>query len=196
MAGRRIGWIHRLRSDAIGQLLLKPGSRVVDAGCGTGASFSYLLDKVGQSGEVVGVEVNPYLASKARAAVLENGWKNVQVIEAAAQTVSLAGQFDALLLFAVHEILTSAEALDHLFDALGGQARVVSFGAKQSGPPLGWLFNPLFRLASKKWLPYSPPIGRQPWLLLLNRLVEVRVEQRLGGVMYLVSGTKAESEDR
>ena len=62
------------------------------------------------------------------------------------------------------------------------------FGAKLTPPPLGWLFNPFFRRVSKKWLLNSSPIDTQPWRLLSTRLAHIRVEQRMGGVMYLVSG--------
>lgn len=192
---RRIAVLDQLRRGATHLLDLQPGDRVIDAGCGTGASFPYLLDQVGSSGEVVGVEINPYLVEKARTKIQENGWKNVQVVEAAAQTASLSGEFDGLLLFATQEILTSSEALDCLLPYLKDRARVVAFGARQVRPPLGWLFNPLFRLASEKWLPNAAPIDTQPWRLLMDRLTEIRVGLRLGGLVYLVWGRKADTDN-
>jgi ubiquinone/menaquinone biosynthesis C-methylase UbiE len=190
ISDRHIAVIDQLRSEAVQRLQLQPGNRVIDAGCGNGASFPYLLNQVGPSGEVVGIEISSSMAERARRHIQEKGWMNVEVIVESAETAGLNGEFDALLLFAAHEILTSSRMLDHLFAHLSEQARVAAFGAKLTPPPLGWLLNPFFRLVSKKWLPNSSPIDTQPWRLLAKRLAHIRVEQRMGGVMYLVSGRK------
>lgn len=182
------GLTRPLRIAAIDRLALKPGDRVLDMGCGSGANFAYLLNAVGSTGEVVGVEISPTMTSQARQLIGRNGWLNVHVIENAAQTAKLSGEFDGLLLFAAHEILTSAQALDHLFSHLKQGARVVTFGAKLTTNRLGWIVNPLFRLASKKWLPFSVPIDDQPWRLLAKRIPELQVDERVGGAMYLAWG--------
>jgi demethylmenaquinone methyltransferase/2-methoxy-6-polyprenyl-1,4-benzoquinol methylase len=179
----------RLRTEAIEHLQLEPGDRVLDVGCGTGTSFPYLLKKVGHSGEVVGVEISPYMSRKARARIERSGWINVHVVESPAQTAVLAGTFDGLLMFAAHEVLTSEQALDNIFSYLKEDARAVTFGAKQVHTHLGWIFNPLLRLASQKLLPFSVPIDSQPWRLLEERLEQLTVEERLGGLMYLVWGS-------
>lgn len=53
---RRIAVLDQLRSEAVQRLQLQPGNREIDAGCGNGASFHYLLNQVGPSGEVIGIE--------------------------------------------------------------------------------------------------------------------------------------------
>jgi SAM-dependent methyltransferase len=190
ISDRRIAVIDRLRCKAVHRLQLQPGNRVIDGGCGNGASFPYLLSQVVPSGEVIGIEISAAMAARARRHIQENGWTNVQVINESAELAVLNGEFDALLLFAAHEILTSTRMLDHLLASLRDGARVAAFGAKLTPPPLGLLFNLFFRLVSKQWLPNSPPIDTQPWRLLTKRLAQIRVEQRMGGVMYLVSGRK------
>lgn len=45
-----------LRARTIAQLALVPGDTVLDAGSGTGLSFPLLLEVVGPSGHVIGVE--------------------------------------------------------------------------------------------------------------------------------------------
>lgn len=178
-----------IRAQAIEQLRLRAGDRVLDIGCGTGANFPYLQAAVGPSGHVVGVEISPFLAAKARHYVQQQGWRNVHVITAAAQSVSLAKQFDGLLLFAVHEALTSPEALDNLLAHLNGRARVVAFGAKQVPFLPGRLLNPLLRLASKKWLPGATPINSAPWRLLADRVDQLVLEEHVAGLLYTVVGT-------
>lgn len=182
-------WLTRgLRKAAVDHLDLIPGDRVLDMGCGTGSNFPYLVDRIGQTGEVVGVEISPEMASLARQLIAKNGWQNVTVLAEAAQTVELSGKFDALLIFAAHEVLTSPQALDNLFPHLKEGARVVTFGAKLTSNRLGWITNPLFRLASKKWLPFSVSIDSQPWRLLAERTPHILVEERAGGAMYLAWG--------
>lgn len=44
ISDRRIAVIERLRAEAVQRLQLPPGCRVLDAGCGNGGSFRYLLD--------------------------------------------------------------------------------------------------------------------------------------------------------
>jgi demethylmenaquinone methyltransferase/2-methoxy-6-polyprenyl-1,4-benzoquinol methylase len=182
----------RLRMEAIDHLQLEPGDRVLDVGCGTGTSFPYLLKKVGDSGEVVGVEISPYMTRKARARIEQNGWRNVHVVESPAQTAELTGTFDGLLMFATHEVLTSTQALDNMLSYLKENARVVTFGAKRTHTRLGWIFNPLLGIASKKLLPFSAPIDSQTWRLLEERLEQLAIEERLGGLMYLVWGSTTE----
>ena len=181
--------VGRLRSVAVARLQLKTGASVVDAGCGVGSSFSYLLKAVGPSGRVVGVEIDPFLADKAQALVRRNGWSNVQVIQADAQSVTLPQSFDGMLMFAAHEVSTSPSALDNLFKCLGERASVVAFGAKQSRSLLGRAVNPLLRLASKRWLPFSAPIDTAPWTLLQARLAHIHIEEYLLGILYLASGS-------
>jgi demethylmenaquinone methyltransferase/2-methoxy-6-polyprenyl-1,4-benzoquinol methylase len=181
---------HSLRKVAVEHLELQKGDRVLDVGCGTGASFPYLVQAVGTSGEVVGVEISPDMAVQARKRVESHRWGNVCVLEDAAQTVQLAGQFDGLLLFAAHEVFTSLDALDHLLVSLQKDAHVVAFGAKRSSRHLGILFNPLLSFITHHLLPSSTsPIDDQPWRLLEERLGELHKQERVYGFMYLVCGS-------
>jgi SAM-dependent methyltransferase len=45
---------------------LKPGMRVLDAGCGTGEALPWLLDEVGPSGSVIGLDLSTAHAQAAR----------------------------------------------------------------------------------------------------------------------------------
>src|SRR5438876_12070113 len=90
-------FIKPLRRKAVQLLQLKPGDRVLDAGCGPGGSFPYLVDAIGTSGQVIGVEISPEIAINARRRIEKNRWNNVEVIVADARTVELRGMFDGLL---------------------------------------------------------------------------------------------------
>jgi len=54
---------------AIADLDLKPGMRVLDAGCGTGEALEWLLDEVAPDGEVAGIDLAAAHVAAARARV-------------------------------------------------------------------------------------------------------------------------------
>lgn len=189
-------FIKPLRQKAVQMLRLRPGDRVLDVGCGPGGSFPYLVDAVGPSGEIVGVEISPETAINARSRIEKNKWSNVQVIEADARAVKLKGKFDGLLMFAAADIYASPRALDNLFPSLTDDARVAAFGAKLSHNPLGRILNPSFRLAFRKLsFPSTPPIDYQPWRLLVERVGELSVEERFIGWMFLAWGSRNGGRD-
>ena len=132
-----------MRQKAVELLDLKEGDRVLDVGCGPGGSFPYLVRAVGQSGQVVGVEISPEITINARRRIKKNGWRNVEVIEAAAQDVHLTGTFDGLFMFAAADVYASEEALGNVFPHLNEKARVAAFGAKLSSGRLGRILNSL-----------------------------------------------------
>jgi phosphatidylethanolamine/phosphatidyl-N-methylethanolamine N-methyltransferase len=139
-------FIKPMRQKAVELLELKEGDRVLDVGCGPGGSFPYLLRAVGQSGQVVGVEMSPEISINARRRIEKNGWRNVEVIEAAAQEVHLTGAFNGALMFAAADVYASEEALENIFPYLRENARVVAFGAKLSSSRLGKMLNPFLRM--------------------------------------------------
>lgn len=183
--------IKPLRQKAVQLLGLKPGDRVLDVGCGPGGSFPYLARAVGPSGDVVGVEISPEIATNANRRIQKNGWSNVQVIVADAKIVRLEGKFDGLLMFAAHDIYASHQALDNLFQYLKGDARVAAFGAKLSRSNFGWILNPFFRVApSKLSFPSTPAIDYEPWRLVKERVGQLNVEEHFFGWMFLAWGSR------
>ena len=108
-------FVRALRQKAVRTLQLKAGSRVLDVGCGPGGSFPYLLEAVGPSGEVVGVEISPEVAINARRRIEANRWRNVHVVEGDARTVQLNGNFDGMVLLGAPDAYASPQAVDNLF---------------------------------------------------------------------------------
>ena len=153
-------FIKSLRERAVQLLRLKPGDRVLDAGCGPGGSFPYLVDAVGPSGEVVGIEISPEMAAGARTRAARNGWHNVQVIESPAQTAALEGTFAGLVVLGAPDVYASPSALANLLPHMAAGASVVAFGAKLSNRPLGGLLSSLAGLAlSKLSFASTPPLA-------------------------------------
>lgn len=176
-----------LRRHAVDRLRLAAGARVLEVGCGSGANFADLQRAVGPSGRIVGVDLSPEMVAAARARVRRRGWDNVQVIEGPAEALDLPERFDGLLLFAMHDVLTSPAALDRSLAHVrpGGRVVVVS-PALADGYP-GKLLNPLASLAFRRFA-VSQADRHEPWRRLGERLPGLHV-QRLGpGVLFLAEG--------
>ncbi|WP_165063212.1 class I SAM-dependent methyltransferase [Marisediminicola senii] len=78
------------RIAGIAALGLSRGDIVLDLGCGTGLNFPLLLDAVGHTGLVIGIDRSPSMLRVAAARVARRGWANVRFIEADLMTVDVA----------------------------------------------------------------------------------------------------------
>jgi len=182
-------FIKPVRQKAVELPDLKAGDRVLDVGCGPGGSFPYLANAVGESGEVVAVEISPEISVNARRRITKNGWKNVHLIEAAAQDVHLTGPFDGLLMFAAADVYGSEEALENIFPHLRDNARVAAFGAKLSNKGFGTSLNPVLRMLFNLSFSTTPRPDYEPWRVLAKRVQKLDVEEYFLGLMFLCSGS-------
>ncbi len=78
------------RERAVPALHLQEGSRVLDIGCGTGLNFPLLLDAVGPTGHVVGVDLSSEMLGVARRKTRNAPPGNVSLIEADAEQLDLS----------------------------------------------------------------------------------------------------------
>ncbi len=75
-----MGQEHHLRRVAIASLRLHEGDTVLDVGCGNGRNFPYLMQHVGGSGKIIGIDYSKYMLAKALKIIKDNGWKNITLI--------------------------------------------------------------------------------------------------------------------
>ena len=189
-------FIRPVRHKAVELLQLRRGDRVIDAGCGSGGSFPFLLERVGSAGEVVGIEISPGTIINTSKRIAQNKWKNVQVNEGDAKKVELTGVFDGLLMFAAPDVFASEDALSNIFPHLRKNARVAIFGAKISQRKYGWILNGLLRLAfARLSFPSGPQLESEPWIKLEKRLLRIEVEEYFFGWMFLAWGSVADSNN-
>jgi SAM-dependent methyltransferase len=182
-------FIKSLRQRAVEALQLKPGSRVLDAGCGPGGTFPYLAEAVGPTGEVVGVEISPEAAINARRRIESNHWKNVHVLVGNAKTIQLAGMFDGLVMFAAPDVYASPEAIANLFAHLKPDARIAIFGAKLSYHRLGALPNSVLRMVMKLSFTTTPALDDSPLSAIGNRIAHLHMQEYVLGCMFLAWGS-------
>jgi len=142
---------------------------------------------VGQSGEIMGVDISPDMVAQARLRVRKSGWQNVRIIEAAAEEVVLSDAYDGLLLFAMHDVLTSPPALDHILASLKPNGRVVAAGPKLPAAFPGKVLSPLIRIVFSRFAMSKQDMDC-PWRLLAERVQNLQVEEPPPGISYLVQG--------
>ena len=170
------------RNRAIPALHLQEGSRVLDVGCGTGLNFPLLLEAVGESGQVVGVDHSPEMLEVARRKTVRRPPGNVVLVEADAEQLGRivvpgsdgpAPPFDAVLFTYSLSLMGDWEMAWRRASSLvrrGGRAAIVDME-----PPHGWarLLHAAPSTASAPACPLRIP-SRPPTLSALRRSLEFK----------------------
>jgi ubiquinone/menaquinone biosynthesis C-methylase UbiE len=183
------GFVKPVRQKAVALLNLKNGDRVLDAGCGSGGSFLHLIQIVGKTGEIVGVEISFQTIRNTKKRIENNKWENVHVVEGDVKSVNLPGTFDGLLMFAAPDVYDSEQALSNIFPHLRANSRVVIFGAKISKRRFGWLLNGLLRFTFARLSSATPNLNSEPWRMLEKRLQGFQMKEYFFGWMFLGHGS-------
>ncbi|MCU0938885.1 MAG: methyltransferase domain-containing protein [Burkholderiaceae bacterium] len=176
----------RIRKCAITALNLQPGERVLDVACGTGLSLALLREQVGERGHVFGFDHSAEMLAHARERVVRAGWRNVTLVESAAQEVALPQPVDALLFHYTHDILRSTAALDRVLACAKPGARVAIAGVKY----FPWWLAPLNAWVYLKNHAYNGAPGelRTPWDRIAPHLADWRWQPTQFGMGYIASG--------
>ena len=180
-----------VRCAAVARLNLAPGATVLDAGCGTGLSFELLELAVGSGGHIIGIEQCPEMLDVARARVVQQGWKNVTLLNAPVEASNIQNQADAALFHFTHDILRNPEAISHVVQGLKSGAHAVAAGLQWSSP-WAWTTN-WFVLMAAMYSVTSLEGLDQPWSRLAEHLDKLEVSVELMGSVYIASGVVAAS---
>lgn len=181
-----------MRRRTIERLDLRPGDTVLDVACGTGLSFELLLDGVGDSGHIIGVELSPEMLAGAAAKVQAAGWRNVTLIESDMASVSLPRRLDAILFNFTHDVLRSPVALANIFAAARSGARVAFAGMKYAP----WWMAPVNLIVRAQARPYMTTFDGldAPWNLAEGFLERFHRESALFGTAYIGWGRVADKD--
>ena len=136
----------------------QPGERVIDVGCGCGATLLGLARQVGKDGKVLGVDVSQPMLSRAQERIAEAGYSQAEVALADAATYTFEPNSCDLVFsrFGVMFFRDPVEAFTNLRRALTPKGRLVfaAFRPLQENP---WVLVPL--TAAKPLLPPITPPG-------------------------------------
>jgi ubiquinone/menaquinone biosynthesis C-methylase UbiE len=178
------------RRRAVAALGLKAGDSVLEIGAGTGRNFPYLVEAVGPSGTVIGVDASPGMLAEARKLIERRGWSNVELLQQDATQLEVDRDLDGVLFSLSYSAMPEPRpALARAWERLRPSARVVvmDMGLTQGGPYR--LLAPIARLLVK----YAPGDAySDPWSDLAN-YGPVETKRFLFGFFYVSSVIKPNS---
>jgi ubiquinone/menaquinone biosynthesis C-methylase UbiE len=166
----------RLRSRAVDALALESGDTVVEMGCGTGANFPHLRERVGPEGRVIGVDFTRGMLETARERIQQEEWQNVHLVQADAAEVAFREDPDAILAtFAVGMLGDPAAVVRRWADQLPPGGRLALLDAAQTDRRFGWPVNQAFRgLVVASSPTKMDAYERAPWAVLDDRVEVAR----------------------
>lgn len=155
------------RARVIEMLELRPGARVLDVACGTGANFALIEERIGSSGELVGIDLTPQMLAQAQARVLRHGWANIRLHEAdvcALADGELGQPFDAALCSLGMSVIPQWERAWGVMQALvrpGGRLALMDAGYPDRGRRGELVIpRPFASLLSRL---FAADCARRPW---------------------------------
>ncbi len=159
------------RQRLVEKLDIRPGERVVEIGCGTGANFGSIQNRLRNSGELIGIDCSAPMLRKAADRVLRNGWTNVRLIdlEYGNETVT-RGRADVVLFSYSLSMIADWEmalACAHAELWPGGRAGVLDFCKKTNSS--NWFAD---------WLAINHVQVDPPYEQKLRRLFDQRTHLR------------------
>ena len=131
---------------------LGEGGRVLDVGCGAGATTLAMARRVGPEGHCLGVDISAPLVAAAQARATREGVGNARFLCADAQSAPLPGGFDAAISrFGVMFFEDPDAAFANLRTALRPDGRLTAIAWR--GP----MENPMFSAPAMAAMPLLPP---------------------------------------
>jgi ubiquinone/menaquinone biosynthesis C-methylase UbiE len=175
------------RRRAVAALGLTEGDTVLEIGAGTGRNFRYLLEAVGATGTVIGVDASAGMLAEAEKLIDREGWTNVRLLRQDAARLDLDGDVDGVLFSLSYSAMPEPRpALAAAWQRLRGGGRVVvmDLGLTEGGPAR--MLDPIARILLK-FTPGDP--YSDPWTDLA-RYGEVHTRRFLARLFYVSTVTK------
>ncbi len=176
------------RKQAVSALGLNPGDTVVEIGCGTGLNFPYLLESIGETGRLIGVDLTDAMLEKAREKIHRNGWQNVELVEADAVRYEFPDGIQGVLsTFALTLVPEYEQVINHAAHALASGGRLVITDFKKPDWWSLWLVK-LGVLITKPFGVTLDLTDRKPWEVMTQYFSRVTVIELFAGSVYIAVG--------
>ena len=115
------------RKNILEEAGIKPGSRVLDYGCGSGSYITAAAERVGESGNIYALDIHPLAVESARRIASRNHLPNVETIQSDCATGLPDDSVDVALLYDVfHKLSDPDSVLEELHRVLT-PAGILSF---------------------------------------------------------------------
>lgn len=186
------------RKKAVKKLDLKEGDTVVEIGCGTGLNFSLIQNIIGENGKIIGVDITEDMLNVAQQKIIENNWKNVELINADASEFVPSEKVDGIITsFAVSLSPNLETILQKYFNILKPNSKFVILDLKL--PDNFWgKFKFLFMPVVKPFGVTDYHIKQKPWETIIRffnkNLYNVNKEELFAGFSYIISGTNKRTD--
>ncbi len=179
----------RLRDEAVRQLELSPGASVLEVGCGTGANLGRLVDAVGPTGRVTGLDLSPGMLKRAERLLSEKRWQNVTLLEQDAESLDGAERFDAVLFSLSYSVLPEPrKTLQGTWELLAPGGSLVIMDAGVPEGRLGRLLRPLVTAISRATVLGNP--DSRPWEELARLGSDVATTRFQAGTYFVCRAQK------
>lgn len=150
-------WFQYTQKLSTGVLDLKPESKILDVGCGTGFAVLYLASIL-EHGKACGIDISSGMIEKAQAAIPEYLRGKVEFRQAAADNIRYPpAEFDHVLCTnSFHHYPDAARALAEMHRVLKPGGQLVIF---ENAPDLScytWMWDRILRIIEKGHVRYYP----------------------------------------
>lgn len=179
-----------IRIKAVSLLGLTAGSAVLDVGCGTGPSFPYLENLVGEGGRIMGVEPSRSMISAAQERVRLAGWENITLRECTIEAFEDGETYDGALLFAMQDVFNSTEGLRVILSHLKPGGKIVCVGPKLQEKGFTRIFNPMLKVLFRR-MALSQENLDQPWRTVEKIFPREVLLKEKRGLIFIYLGRKA-----
>jgi ubiquinone/menaquinone biosynthesis C-methylase UbiE len=184
------------RKSAVRAMQLRPGSRVLEVGCGTGLNFPLIQHWIGAEGSIVGLDLTSAMLERAGERVRKHGWSNATLVKGDARNApNIAGPFDAVLCsFSLSALENPDRVLSLAHNSLREGGRLVVLDVKYSSYRL---LNPIALWLTRYFGATEASLGWQPWKLMQSLFRNVSLRRYYFDFVFIASGEKSEqSQDQ
>jgi ubiquinone/menaquinone biosynthesis C-methylase UbiE len=180
----------KYRKLAISHLKLESGDTAVEIGCGTGLNFKYVQRFIGDTGQLIGVDLTDAMLAQARSRVERYGWKNVRLVQSDAAHYSFPQDVNGMYsTFALTLIPEYELVIERASRAIVDGGRFVLMDLKR---PQGW---PHWSI--KLGIAITKPFGvtedlaeRKPWEIMQGHFRKVTITDLYAGFAYIAVAEK------